>query len=119
MERTCIFSDCRKYRYTLWREWGDIRATLLPDPHFDFYPGRPDQFVQFVALNPSTADEKQDDPTVRRCVNYAKAWGFGAMCMTNLFALRATDPKVMLAHDLPIGLLNIHWLTEERRRRLS
>lgn len=67
-------------------------------------------FVQFIGLNPSTADETQDDPTVRRCINYAKAWGYGAMCMTNLFAFRATEPAVMKRQDDPIGDDNNQWL---------
>ena len=74
----CVFSPDRVYRYELWRVWGDG-----------------DKYVQFIGLNPSTADETQDDPTVRRCIQFAKDWGFDAMCMTNLFALRSTDPKVL------------------------
>jgi len=57
----------------------------------------------FIGLNPSTADEVEDDRTVRRCINYAMQWGFGALCMTNLFAFRATDPSVMKAFCEPIG----------------
>jgi len=57
----------------------------------------------FIGLNPSTADETQDDPTIRRCIGFAKAWGFSALCMTNLFAYRATDPAVMKAEQFPIG----------------
>lgn len=57
----------------------------------------------FVGLNPSTADESKDDNTIRRCVAYAKEWGFDGLCMTNLFAYRATDPKVMLAQADPVG----------------
>ena len=53
----------------------------------------------FIGLNPSTADETTDDATIRRCVGFAKAWGYSALCMTNLFAFRATDPAVMKAHD--------------------
>lgn len=60
----------------------------------------------FVGLNPSTADETQDDPTIRRCIAYAKAWGFDALCMTNLFAYRATQPEDMLAQEDPIGVDN-------------
>lgn len=48
----------------------------------------------FIGLNPSTADETQDDPTVRRCIRYAQSWGYGALYMTNIFAFRATDPRV-------------------------
>jgi hypothetical protein len=80
------FSRCRAYRYTLWREWIGGEG-----------------YVMFIGLNPSTADEIQDDPTIRRCVGFAKGWGFSALCMTNLFAFRATDPKVMMQADDPIG----------------
>lgn len=57
----------------------------------------------FIGLNPSTADEVKDDPTIRRCVAFAKDWGYNALCMTNLFAFRATDPAVMLAAPDPVG----------------
>lgn len=80
------FSSCRQYRYSLWRQWG---SSL--------------DYVMFIGLNPSTADETRDDPTVRRCIAFAKAWGFSNMCMTNLSAIRATDPRVMLAHLDPVG----------------
>lgn len=72
-----------KYRYSLTRQWRD---DIFPPP------------VCFILLNPSTADAEQDDPTVRRCVGFAKDWGFGAVMMVNLFAFRATDPaSVVLA----------------------
>jgi hypothetical protein len=71
-----------KYRYRLWRRWG------------------PGDLVAFVMLNPSTADGKDDDPTLRRCIGYAKAWGFDALEVVNLFAWRATKPK-----DMPAGLM--------------
>lgn len=57
----------------------------------------------FVGLNPSTADETRDDPTIRRCMAFAKAWGYGGLCMTNLFSFRATDPKDMKAAADPVG----------------
>ncbi|MBK8271403.1 MAG: DUF1643 domain-containing protein [Planctomycetes bacterium] len=60
----------------------------------------------FIGLNPSTADETQDDPTVRRCIRYAQSWGYGALCMTNIFAYRSTDPLVMKRFDDPIGPKN-------------
>ena len=66
----------------------------------------------FVGLNPSTADETQDDPTIRRCIGYAKTWGYGALCMTNLFAFRATDPREMKRHPEPIGPDNNKHLQE-------
>lgn len=71
------------------------------------------RMVMFIGLNPSTADETTDDPTIRRCIGFAKRWGYGGIWMTNLFALRATDPKVMLAHPEPVGPENderlLHW----------
>ncbi|WP_293371574.1 DUF1643 domain-containing protein [Nevskia sp.] len=81
------------HRYTLWREWIGGQG-----------------YVQFIGLNPSTADEQQDDPTIRRCIGFAKAWGFSALCMTNLFAYRATDPKVMKAAADPVGPDNDSYL---------
>jgi len=60
----------------------------------------------FIGLNPSTADETNDDPTVRRCINYARDWGYNGLCMTNLFAYRATDPREMMAVDDPVGWEN-------------
>lgn len=93
MTHQTIFSRCRAYRYSLWREW--IGG---------------DGYVMFVGLNPSTADEKNDDPTIRRCVGFAQAWGFSALCMANLFAFRATDPKVMMQAADPVGPENDRWL---------
>lgn len=98
-----IFSDCRLYRYTLWRIWGVGSLPLIK-----LGERKPDEaYVNFICLNPSTADETLDDPTVRRCIDYAKRWGYGAMCVTNIFALRATDPKVMKSHPEPVGMANI------------
>lgn len=68
--------------------------------------------VQFIGLNPSTADETKDDPTVRRCIAFAKSWGYSAMCMTNLFAFRSTDPRMMLAEAWPVGICNDKWLLD-------
>ena len=85
VERTARLSLCRTYRYELWRRWGD------------------GPFCMFIGLNPSTADETADDPTIRRCVGFAKAWGFSALCMTNLFAFRATEPQDMKKALDPIG----------------
>lgn len=92
--RETILSQDRRYRYVLWREWSA--------------PGSP--YALFVGLNPSTADETQDDPTIRRCRGFARAWGLDALCMVNLFAWRATDPKGMLAAKDPIGPENDRWL---------
>jgi hypothetical protein len=91
----CAFSEDRRYRYVLWRCWVAVE--------------RP-RYLMVIGLNPSTADETQDDPTIRRCVGFAKDWGFDALCMTNLFAFRATDPAVMKATDDPEGPDNGEWL---------
>lgn len=82
---SAVLSSCGQYRYELWRRWAD-------GPH-----------VLFIMLNPSTADATNDDATIRKCVAYAKRWGFGALCVGNLFAFRATDPKDMKAAADPIG----------------
>lgn len=85
------FSSCRTYRYVLWRRWA--------------WNGYANQ-VMFVGLNPSTADESEDDPTIRRCIRFAKDWGYGGLLMMNAFAFRATDPKVMKAASDPVGPAN-------------
>jgi len=87
------FSDDRKYRYTLERRWG------LPSPT-----------IMFICLNPSTADEKLDDPTIRRCVGFSDREGFQNMILCNIFAFRATDPKDMKAAEYPIGADNDMWI---------
>jgi len=60
-----------------------------------------------IGLNPSTADETRDDPTIRRCIGYARLWRFGGVLVTNLFAFRATDPRDLLRADLPLGEGNL------------
>ena len=60
-------------------------------------------YAMFIGLNPSTADETNDDNTVRRCIKYAQNWGYAGLCMTNLFAFRARSPEVMKAAKDPIG----------------
>jgi hypothetical protein len=93
------FSACRRYRYTLWREWIGGEGVAM-----------------VIGLNPSTADEVQDDPTVRRCITFAKSWGYAALCMTNLFGFRATDPADMLAVDDPVGADNDRHLLDCSRQ---
>ena len=86
MYRNAIFSPCRRYRYTLTRRWSTGKGTLM-----------------FVMLNPSTADEKQEDPTIRRCIAYAEAWGYRELIVLNIFALRATDPRELYRASDPVG----------------
>lgn len=83
------FSPCRRYRYSLTRVWDP----LLP-------------MVVFCGLNPSTADEEQDDPTIRREIGFAKVWKFGSLCKVNAYAFRSTDPKGLWAVDDPRGADN-------------
>lgn len=119
MKRTTTFSPDRVYRYTLWREWqqlafNDMEAWTMGEtkPPTNQQLLRSAQYCMFIGLNPSTADEVQDDATVRKCIQFSKLWGFGALCMTNIFAFRARDPKVMKAHPEPIGPDNDRWLQE-------
>ncbi len=85
MYRTAEISPDGLYRYLLGRRWGEgPRAT-------------------FVMLNPSTADAEQDDPTIRRCVGFAKSWGMGAVQVANLYALRSTDPAALWRAADPVG----------------
>lgn len=83
---TAILSPCGRYRYALARAWGDTTKRCL-----------------FVMLNPSTADAEQDDPTIRRCIGFARDWGYGALDVCNLFAWRSTKPRGLLGVDDPIG----------------
>ncbi len=80
------YSDCEAYRYTLTRVWDPGGARAL-----------------FIMLNPSTATEEQNDPTVERCERRARALGFGAFRVLNIFAYRATDPRDMRAARDPVG----------------
>jgi hypothetical protein len=75
MKRSALISNDGKYRYTLSREWG------------------PGDHVLFVMLNPSTADAEVDDPTIRKCIAFAKSWEYGGLRVINLFAYRATNPR--------------------------
>lgn len=86
MFRHATFSECRTWRYALYRRWDEAKPWCM-----------------FVGLNPSTADETEDDPTIRRCIGFAKDWGCGGLIMCNAYAARATKPKnLWLAAD-PVG----------------
>jgi hypothetical protein len=80
MERTAHISECGRYRWWLRRRWESG-----------------DRKVCWILLNPSTANAEVDDPTIRRCVGYAKDWGFNAILVLNLFPWRATDPRDLAA----------------------
>ena len=93
MEKGAEISECSKYRYSLWRIWDKDKPIFT-----------------FIGLNPSTADHVQDDPTITRCINFAKSWGGGGIYMANLFAYRATKPQEMMAQEDPIGTQNDEYL---------
>lgn len=97
VERTAVVSPCGRYRYMLGRRWDDGDA------------------VMFLMLNPSTADADIDDPTIRRCMGFARSWGYAALTVGNLFALRATDPRELRKADDPIGPENDGWLLRMAR----
>lgn len=85
------FSEDRKYRYALWRQWKYVGHSNC---------------VMFVGLNPSTADENDNDMTITKCIGFAKKWGYGGIYMLNLFGFCATNPLSMIAADDPIGREN-------------
>ncbi len=87
---TAVFSPCERYRYLLTRSWTrdprDGLDTALP-------PEKIERGITFLMLNPSTATAEVDDPTIRRCIGYARRWGASDLIIANLFGLRATDPR--------------------------
>jgi hypothetical protein len=91
-------SLCGLYRYTLTRDTGGGSG-----------------IVNFIMLNPSTADASVDDPTIRRCIGFARAWGYRTLVVTNLFALRATDPAALKTAVEAVGPENDGHLLEQAR----
>lgn len=89
-----VFSECDRYRYVLWRRWNATKPMVL-----------------FIALNPSTADETVNDPTMRRCIGFAQAWGYGGMIVANIFAYRATQPTVLKQAADPVGPEGDRWIS--------
>ena len=90
-----VYLDCERYRYTLTRTWDPAGGKAA-----------------FVMLNPSTATEVQNDPTVERCERRARTLGFGAFRVVNIFAWRDTDPKAMRAATDPVGPENDAAITQ-------
>lgn len=78
MASGCTLSNDHKHRYKLWRTWD----SKLPK-------------VGFIMLNPSTADHTLDDPTIKKCMAYARKWGYGGIIVVNLFGFRSTDPRAL------------------------
>lgn len=87
LSRDAVISECGRYRYSLHRKWAN--SARMP--------------VLWVMLNPSTADANIDDPTIRRCIAFSKAWGYGELFVGNVFSFRATDPAAM--DDVPLSEL--------------
>jgi hypothetical protein len=98
------FSPCRTWRYALWRFWNW---------------STPPKLVAFIGLNPSTADEQINDPTIRRCIGFAKAWGFDGLFMLNAYGFRATDPADMKRAADPVGPEHDERLMHYRNRAQS
>lgn len=88
-----------EHRYLLWRVWDDALPRLL-----------------WVMLNPSTAGETEDDPTIKRCISFSQRWGYGGLDVANLFALRATDRRELRRAADPIGPENDRYIAEAAAR---
>lgn len=96
---TATISPCGTYRYTLTRSLPSVLRWIRP--------------CLFVMLNPSTADHTKDDPTIRRCIGFAKREGCTSLTVVNLFALRATNPEELRKHHDPFGPDNAKHLAEQ------
>lgn len=96
--RKATFSRCKSYRYLLERSWDESKPKVL-----------------FIMLNPSTADHKQDDPTIRRCMGFAESLGFGSLIIGNLFAFRATYPRDLAKAKAPSGPRNLYYLRKAKK----
>ncbi|WP_371736966.1 DUF1643 domain-containing protein [Brevibacillus sp. HD1.4A] len=94
-----VFDEAKVYRYSLIRRWNDKLPRLT-----------------YIMLNPSTANENDDDPTIRRCLGFAKQWNYGSIEVVNLFAYRATDPSELLSCTDPIGYENNKYILEAIQR---
>ena len=93
MRSSALFSDCGRYRYLLSRRWGEGEQCA------------------FVGLNPSTADSTNNDATVRKCMQFAHAWGFAGITLVNLYARRCRYPQALSTSNDPVGPDNDHWLS--------
>ena len=89
VQRSAVLSNDGLYRYELTRMWDNEKRAAV-----------------WIMLNPSTADDDADDPTILRCISFSKAWGYGGIRVVNLYALRSTDPAALKRHPDPVGPLN-------------
>jgi hypothetical protein len=92
MERYAVISECGQYRYSLVRKWAVGKH------------------LTFVMLNPSTADATVDDATIRKCIGFAKRYGYASIYVYNLYAFRATKPKDLFVANDPVGPANDNFL---------
>lgn len=90
-----VFSDCGNYRYSLWRIWDEAKP-----------------YVCFLMLNPSTANEVENDPTIERCQRRSMSMAYGGIFVINLYAYRSTDPAALDQVEDPIGPLNDKYIAE-------
>ncbi|MDJ0713917.1 MAG: DUF1643 domain-containing protein [Prochloraceae cyanobacterium] len=93
MKKGALIDPTGLYRYSLWREW-DANAPK----------------ITFIMLNPSRADATVDDPTIRRCINFASSWSYGFLEVVNLFAYRTSDPKKLHLVEDPVGQDNDRYI---------
>ena len=87
------------YRYLLWREWSSSSPT-----------------ISFIMLNPSRADAEVNDPTITRCINFAKSWNYGRLEVVNLFAYRISKPSLLKQAAEPIGKDNDRYILKSVAR---
>ncbi len=99
LESGATFDVTGTYRYTLWRRWSQEGLQLA-----------------FIMLNPGTADAERNDPTIRRCIDFARTWGYGALEIVNLFAYRTSHPTNLYKIEDPIGTENDRYLLQAVER---
>lgn len=95
--RGATFSKCGKHRFVLWRSWGDGKEIMNK--------------IAFIGLNPSTANETKDDPTIRRVMGLAKSWGYNGVYMLNLFSFVSAFPW-LIETDPDFHLKNMEYLKQ-------
>ena len=92
---TAAFSSCGQYRWWLERVWQPAAPRLI-----------------FIGLNPSRADGRRDDPTLRRLLGFGRSWGFGSLEVLNLFARISPSPAVLRRAPDPVGAEADAWLQQ-------
>ncbi len=97
MKSGAIISDCQKYRYLLWRIWGDLAPVMI-----------------FQMMNPSTADAEHDDATIRKCIKFALREHCSGIAVVNVFAFRTPHPKHLLTAEDPCGPENLKYIMNIR-----